>query len=265
MAQNLMPTERLFVSYSRKDKEIVTPVVKLMRLGDAPVFQDLDGIEPGKKWRLELSDSIAKASKIVVFWCSHSSKSKEVAKEWKEAKELGKDIVPALMDSTPVHPELSEYHGLDLRDSVLHARGRSRLLTGLALGVTLMVGVGTTFLVLQSSEPRSTGEARVERPRNSDPQPTESEGSSRSPPADSSGPSEDHARAPFLPLGLLVLAAALGLLLWGLRERWTRLTVAKLPSGEADEIASTLVLHLYQSGRDPTIEPSDERSDGSAP
>lgn len=138
-------TERLFVSYSRKDKRIVKPVVRLMRLGKTPVFQDLDSIEPGKKWRVELAESVADASKIVVFWCSHSAKSKNVAEEWQAGMSLGKELVPVIMDSTRLPRALGEYQGIDIRGAVSHSRLLSFALLG--LGVTLALAVGVFLSV----------------------------------------------------------------------------------------------------------------------
>jgi hypothetical protein len=91
-----------------------------MRLAKAPVFQDLDSIEPGKQWRIEIAGSIAKATSIVVFWCSHSAASDNVEWEWKEGRRLGKRLVPVRMDSMPLPNDLCEYQGLDLRDSLIH-------------------------------------------------------------------------------------------------------------------------------------------------
>ena len=34
----------IFVSYSRKHEDLVTPLVRLLRLGDRPVFQDVDSV-----------------------------------------------------------------------------------------------------------------------------------------------------------------------------------------------------------------------------
>lgn len=41
----------VFVSYSHDDAALVTPIVKLLRVNKALVFQDLDSIELGKRWR----------------------------------------------------------------------------------------------------------------------------------------------------------------------------------------------------------------------
>jgi len=55
---------------------------------------------------------------VVVFWCDHASRSNEVAKEWKAAIEQEKDLLPLLLDATPLPPELGEFQWIDFRGTV---------------------------------------------------------------------------------------------------------------------------------------------------
>lgn len=109
-----------FVSYCHHDKQLVTPVVKLLRVNTSFVFQDHDTITPGKKWQEEVSTAIDKAHTVLVFWCNHASQSTEVAKEWEMAIEKGKDLLPLLLDSTPLPTKLSEYQSIDFRQMADH-------------------------------------------------------------------------------------------------------------------------------------------------
>ena len=84
----------VFVSYSRKDEQIVTPIVQLMRVVGASTFQDRDSIEPGRPWRDIVFTAIEEAYLVIVFWSQHSSKSEEVRKEWTRGFESGKKVVP---------------------------------------------------------------------------------------------------------------------------------------------------------------------------
>lgn len=108
----------VFVSYSHADASLVAPVVKLLRVNTSLVFQDIDQIRPGKKWRTEIANALAEAQLVVVFWCAHASRSDEVAKEWKAAIEQDKDLLPLLLDETPLPPELSEFQWIDFRGTV---------------------------------------------------------------------------------------------------------------------------------------------------
>ncbi len=47
-----------------------------------------------------------------------ASKSIEVSNEWKEAIEQKKDLLPLLLDETPLPPQLSEFQWIDFRDTV---------------------------------------------------------------------------------------------------------------------------------------------------
>ena len=108
----------VFLSYSHADASLVAPVVKLLRVNKSLVFQDIDRIRPGKKWREEIADALAEAQLVVVFWCAHASRSDEVAREWKTAIEQRKDLLPLLLDATPLPAELSEYQWIDFRGTV---------------------------------------------------------------------------------------------------------------------------------------------------
>jgi TIR domain len=105
----------VFISYSRVDASLVTPVVKLLRANQSLVFQDIDNIQPGREWRKEIVKGLANSRLVIVFWCDHSQSSKEVAREWKTALRLKKDLLPLLLDDTPLPEKLSAFQGIDFR------------------------------------------------------------------------------------------------------------------------------------------------------
>src|SRR5438309_3808416 len=108
----------VFVSYSHDDAVLVTPIVKLLRVNKALVFQDLDSIELGKKWREQAGRALAEAHLVVLFWCVHSSHSGEVESEYRSALKTGKDLLPVLLDATPLPADLSEFQWIDFRGTV---------------------------------------------------------------------------------------------------------------------------------------------------
>jgi hypothetical protein len=116
----VMPRKQthVFVSYSHADSSLVAPIVKLLRLNKSPVFQDIDGIQPGKKWRHEIDTALIKSQLVVVFWCHHADQSDEVSKEWKAAIAYKKNLLPLLFDHTPLPQELSEFQWIDFREMV---------------------------------------------------------------------------------------------------------------------------------------------------
>jgi hypothetical protein len=105
----------VFVSYSHADASLVAPIVKLIRINKSLVFQDIDDIQPGERWRTKIARGLAESHLVVVFWCDHANQSDEVSKEWKAAIEQEKDLLPLLLDSTPLPPELGEFQWIDFR------------------------------------------------------------------------------------------------------------------------------------------------------
>jgi TIR domain len=73
--------KRFFISYSRADKDLVEPVVTLLRTAPTDVFFDIDSIQPGDIWTNRLERAIKGASSFVIFWCDHSANSPWVRKE----------------------------------------------------------------------------------------------------------------------------------------------------------------------------------------
>jgi TIR domain len=109
---------QVFVSYSRYDAPLVAPVVTLLRANKSLVFQDVDSVKPGKRWRGQIDKALAASNMVVVFWCDHSRRSEEVSKEWKAAIDQEKDLLPLLLDGTPLPPELADFQCIDFRGTV---------------------------------------------------------------------------------------------------------------------------------------------------
>jgi membrane protein implicated in regulation of membrane protease activity len=109
---------KVFVSYSRDDESLVAPIVRLLRVNTSYVFQDIDGIRPGKRWREEITRGIAEADLVVVFWCRHAVTSASVSEEWTAAIEQKKDVLPLLLDATPLPKPLSDFQYIDFRATV---------------------------------------------------------------------------------------------------------------------------------------------------
>lgn len=115
-----MPSQTInvFVSYSHADASLVAPVVRLLRVNKSLVFQDTDRIPPGKRWRDEIAKALAESNLVVVFWCHHAFRSNEVSSEWRAAIEQEKDLLPLLLDATPLPSELGDFQWIDFRGTV---------------------------------------------------------------------------------------------------------------------------------------------------
>ncbi len=119
MATNI----NVFVSYSHADASLVAPIVRLLRSNKSLVFQDVDNIRPGKKWREEIAAALIAADQVYVFWCDHSLASVEVKNEWEIAISQKKDVIPVLLDATPLPMPLAEFQWIDFRDMVAERHG----------------------------------------------------------------------------------------------------------------------------------------------
>lgn len=146
--------KNVFISYAHADDVLVEPIVRLLRSNDSLVFRDTDDIRGGKKWSEVLLNAIEEADKTVLFWCDHSKNSAEVTKEWKHAIAHDKDVLPLLLDNTPLPEELLEYQFIDFRELARHEGKRwSKLSTRITGFAGFSVVLAGTFFInpMQSS------------------------------------------------------------------------------------------------------------------
>jgi hypothetical protein len=50
-----------------------------------------------------------------VFWTQNSAASEWVEKEWRAAIAMNKEVIPVILDSTPIPKPLNEYQWIDFR------------------------------------------------------------------------------------------------------------------------------------------------------
>lgn len=105
---------RVFVSYSRVDKDLVAPIASVLRIS-TDIFRDEDDITPGKRWNEEIEKSLLRSRVVLVFWSRAASESQYVESEYTSAIANGKDVVPILLDDTPLASPLNQYQWLDFR------------------------------------------------------------------------------------------------------------------------------------------------------
>ena len=151
----------IFISYSHQDSSLVGPVVALLRASEALVFRDADSIHPGKRWREEIGTAISSASVVVVFWCHHARASAEVGNEIRAAVTQKKDILPLLIDETPLPQGLAEFQYIDFRKAFGdgHGFGQDRSVPKPAKGWKVLWWVVAVFaIILTTSSGLSRGE-----------------------------------------------------------------------------------------------------------
>lgn len=113
-----MRSKHVFASYCRRNAGIVAPLCGLLRVGGTNVFRDADGLTPGEYWEVVLTDKLEGSKKVLVFWTLEASQSKPVEEEWTRALQLGIEVVPVILDDTPLPEPLGTIQWLDLRQAI---------------------------------------------------------------------------------------------------------------------------------------------------
>lgn len=92
---------KVFLSYSRKDRERAQRIADVLRDRHFGVFKDTDDILPTEEWRGRLEQLIAEADTIVFLLSPHSASSEVCAWEVDLARSLNKRIAPIVIDDVP--------------------------------------------------------------------------------------------------------------------------------------------------------------------
>jgi hypothetical protein len=109
----------VFVSYSPADSDLVSEIVSLLSAGNgALVYRDAESLRTSRGARDELRASIGESDVVLVFWCHHSFTSYDVRKECELALVQGKEVLPLLLDDTPLPSKLASRPPIDLRARV---------------------------------------------------------------------------------------------------------------------------------------------------
>lgn len=89
---------KVFLSYSRKDRERAQRIADVLREREFGVFKDTDDILPTEEWRDRLQQLIEEADTIVFLLSPHSASSEVCAWEVEHANSLNKRIAPIVID-----------------------------------------------------------------------------------------------------------------------------------------------------------------------
>lgn len=91
----------VFVSYSRKDSEIVYPILKQLQKAKYRIWYDINGIKSGETFPKELENKIEHAYAVVLFVSKESAKSKYCGMEILCATKYRDKIYPVRLDDAP--------------------------------------------------------------------------------------------------------------------------------------------------------------------
>lgn len=113
----------IFISYSRKDTEIVKAIYEWLERAGYKCWLDVDGMFSGVSYKKVIVDAI-KRSKVLLFMSSeNSNKSRNVVSEVSIAVEYGKKIIPVRLDMSS-YSESIEYDIIN-HDYVVYDRSRA--------------------------------------------------------------------------------------------------------------------------------------------
>lgn len=113
----------IFISYSRKDMEIVKAIYEWLEKAGHKCWLDIDGMFSGVSYKKVIVDAI-KHSKILLFMSSeNSNKSSNVVSEVSIGVEYGKKIIPIRLDMSP-YSESIEYDIIN-HDYVVYDKSRT--------------------------------------------------------------------------------------------------------------------------------------------
>lgn len=104
----------IFVSYSRRDSEIVLPIVDRLKDAGYSCWMDVTGIESGDAFKHVIVNAIKHSGVVLFFSSAAANESRYTVKEINVAVELCKPIIPFKLDDAPYADSIMfDLSGLD--------------------------------------------------------------------------------------------------------------------------------------------------------
>ena len=132
MSEPSAPTAKAFCCYSSRDRELVMPLVNLLR-AEIEFFLDVLTLRAGQRWDREIATCIQNSRRFYLFWSANAQASPEVEREWQLALRIAEErqipdfIVPVLLDKTPLPEEIrSRFHATAINPSLFEEKPDDR-------------------------------------------------------------------------------------------------------------------------------------------
>ena len=143
--------DSVFISYSRKDKDLIVPVIRAQEVLEYSAFIDYENTPPGVNWEEAHMEKINYAARFILCWSKDSALSPHVEREWRLALESQTIIIPVIIDNTPLPQDLSHLNGIDVREYVQEkcrpTSHRASLVGGCLIGIGATIGLYQLYLV----------------------------------------------------------------------------------------------------------------------
>ena len=123
---------RLFISYSHKDSELVTSIVRKLALSGYKIWMDDKDIVPGDNYILKIAEGVHRSDVYVIFLTKASTDSNYVTAELSYAvkraiEEPQFKIIPILLEKVSIPDIISHLDYIDatsISSSVIHQINR---------------------------------------------------------------------------------------------------------------------------------------------
>lgn len=109
----------VFVSYSRRDKARVAPLVAAVEARGWSVWWDPE-ILPGQEFDRQIDAELKIATVVLVVWTAHSVESRWVRGEARDAADRG-ILVPVRFDNATLPIDVRAFHSIELDDAAVSA------------------------------------------------------------------------------------------------------------------------------------------------
>src|SRR5512141_1655982 len=109
----------VFISYSRRDKEITQKLYEALKAANRAVWADWDSIPAASDWFAEIKEGIEQTESVLFVLSPAWINSKECRKEFEYAVEMGKRLFPILyqpIDHKDIPEELAKINWVYMRD-----------------------------------------------------------------------------------------------------------------------------------------------------
>lgn len=96
----------VFISYTRADAEFVDELIPALTSENFKVWVDRKNLKPGEAWGANIDEAIRAAFVLLVVVTPEAMQSQYVTYEWSFACGIGVEIIPLMVQKTPLHPKL---------------------------------------------------------------------------------------------------------------------------------------------------------------
>jgi len=140
----------IFISYSRRDSEIVEGIVSQLEAEGIDVWIDREDIRPGGQWRAQIVEAIDTAEVFVLTLSPDSAASAHVLKELNLAEEaLDPFVLPIMLKETKI-PDAMRYHLAGTQPIAYHRDPKK--------------GVQDLIAEIKNRREAATGRPKIQRP-----------------------------------------------------------------------------------------------------